>query len=867
MKSLSIILLPILIAVAVALSAEPLEKRVLSNGMTLITQEDHSRDLIAVLTYADGGNRTETPELSGLSHYFEHLIFRGGTAKQAELEMRKRFKALGTFYGYTFEDGTCYYIVVPSANLPEALDRYCDVLLQLKITPERVETERGIILEEFSQSYFDIPSGMAYYNLYKTAFTRHPYGQTTIGDSAIVRGATLETFQKFYRERYTPDHLVTAAVGNFDTAELVKQFEATFGQHPAGGMDFELGKIEPPQTAFRQVQHIMPISTVHFALGFHIVPYSAPEFHALEIFNQALGAYPAGILNTKLVQEQGLFSNVYSYPDRTKDAGLMVIVGELQPEKLDEAMPALFAEIAAAVHALPEDKLTAAKGELIRSYCQNRESFLKRAETLCFYQLVSSLPLEALYIDRINAVHLSEIQSIAKRTFRPENATLSLVLPEKQPVPEGANWVQALKLPEEKITAKTAKMPPAEEFQLPNGSAVLLQQDNSSDMASLEILVRGGQWAESEAQAGIGEFLCRLLTRGTLEFDGAYFSEIMGKYGISLTASAGQDYCKISLNSTAEAFEKGLEMAVFALTRPGFRDEDIESVRSELLAEIKSLPDGTYDYTQQEFNRLLYAKSPYNQPIIGRESSVQSISRADLEKYYEEFFCGGNIVAAAVGKFDKAKVMDLMLGMIGEIQAGKRFDYPKAEEKPLSKPQVKVIDKERAQTTYNLGWIIPPALSEDYLPLTLAQKTLGSILFFRFVYEEGICYRMWTRNTETMGAGKFYFETGISPENYNFSLTEVLKEFNRYIESGITDATVAEAKAECIQSLLITTETTSARAEFIAKHYLMGFGPDYIFLYRHLVNHITVKEVQSAVKKYLKPEGYSLLVVGKTAAE
>ncbi len=864
MKSTTIILLFLLITITAFSTENPLEKRVLANGMTLITQEDHSRDLIAILTYADGSNRTETPELSGLSHYFEHLIFRGGTDEQAELEMRKRFKSLGTFYGYTFEDGTCYYIVVPSANLPEALERYCDVMLNLKITSEKVETERGIVLEEFSQSYFDIPSGMAYYNLYKTAFTEHPYGQTTIGDTSAVRAATLETFQKFYDERYTPDNFITAAIGNFDTEELVKQIEATFGQHPAGGMDFELGKIEPPQTTFRQVNHFMPLSTVKFLLGFHIPAYSAPEFPALEVLNQVIGAYPSGLLHSKLAQVQGLFNNVYASVDRTKDPGLMTLGGELPPDKMTEAIPALFAEIGKAAASISEDKITAAKGELIRAYRQNGEMFMKRAETLCFYELTSSLPLEALYVDRINAVTLDEIQSIARRIFRPENATLSLVLPEKQTAPDASAWAQSLQPPVIETVVKTTKRQPVEEYQLPNGAAILLQQDHSSEMASLEILVKGGQWAENDSNAGIGEFLCRLLTRGTLEFDGAYFSEIMGKYGISLTASAEQDYCKISLNAAGEAFEKGLEMAVFALTRPGFRVDDIASVRSEMLSEIKSLPDQTYDYTRQEFDQMLYSKSPYQRSLYGSEKSITGITKSDLERYQKDVFCGSNIIAAAAGNFDKARVTDLLIGMIGEIAAGKQFEYPQVMEKAPSKPTAKIIDKERAQTTYNLGWTIPSALSEDYLPLTLAQKTLGSIMFFRFVYQEGICYRMWTRNSETMGPGKFWFETGISPENYNFSKTEVLKEFDRYLKEGITEETIADAKAECIQTLLVTTETSDYRAAYIAQHYLLGYGPDYISRYPHLVNHITVKEVKTAVKKYLLPKRYTLLVVGKT---
>ncbi|NQS99364.1 MAG: insulinase family protein [candidate division Zixibacteria bacterium] len=862
-KLLSLIF--ILTIANLAFSEEPLEKRTLHNGMTLITQEDHSRDIVAICTYVNGGARTETPELSGLSHYFEHLIFRGGTSKQAELEMRKKFKALGTFYGYTFEDGTCYYIVVPKENLPEALDRYCDVLLNLEITQSRVETERGIILEEFSQSYFDVPHGMTYYNLYQTAYTNHPYGQTVIGDSAVVRKANMEVFQKFYDERYTPDQFVTAAVGDFNTRELTAEIEKTFGKFPAGGMNFELGKIEPPQGEFRQVNHHMPVSKVSFALGFHIVPYSAPEFPTIELLNHALTNYTSGRLVKRLVKETGLFSNIFSYMDRTKDPGLWMIFGDLETDKMDEAFSALFTELSKMVtEGLSPAELESAKGELSREYKSSRESFFRRAESLCLYELTSNLSLEGLYTQRISAVDEEKIDKAAERFLRLNNATLSLVLPEGFIAPIASVWADRLRVKvEEPVTSAQAVIPP-EEIQLANGVVLLLQSDKSSEMASMEIYVRGGLWAEPEGQEGAADFLCRALTRGTMEMNGAEFAEITGKLGISLSAQAKEDFCRMSLNSTSDVFMQGVELAGLAFTRPGLRDDDIESIRREKLAEIRAIGDETYDMTRMEFNRLLYKNNPYQRPIMGYEKSVEKISRENLLDFHHKLFCGKNIIIAAAGNFNAGKVIQLTGEIFSEIEAGEQFAYkPQREHRP-SKPIVEIIDKERAQTTYNLGWAAPSAKSEDYLPLTMALRILSSQMFFRFVYEEGICYRMWTRYTEMIGPGKFWFETGISPENYGFSKTEVLKEFNSFLKNPITEEMLSDAKRESLQTMKLGTETTTERARTLAKYYLLGYGPDYIYRFPYLINKISAKQVKKAAKKYLKPDGYSLLVVGKT---
>lgn len=841
------------------------EKRVMSNGAILITEEDHSRDIVAVLTYVDGGARTETPELSGLSHYFEHLIFRGGTSMQAELETRKKFLALGKFYGYTFEDGTCYYIVVPTKNLREAMERYSDVLLNLKLTEEKVETERGIVLEEFSQSYFDVPSGMAYYYLYRTAFTVHPYGQTVIGDSAVVRSATLDIFQRFYNERYTPDNFVIAAVGDFDTDELTAEIERTFGGRASGNLDLELDKVEPPQKEFRWVNHRMPINTVHFALGFHIPAFSALEFPALEVLNQALTASENSRLNMELVRERELFTYLSSWVDRTKDPGLWMIYGNLSPENVDRAFLALFTALGeAAERGLTFSELESAKKELVREYKSSRESFFKRSESLCFYELTSSLALEGLYEQRITGLDAGYAARQARRIIRPQNATLSIVIPENMALGDPAVWVKPMRVSPSVSKTEKSEKAGVQEIRLANGAILLLSPNESAQTAAMEILVKGGLWVEPEGQEGIADFLCRLLTRGTLDLEGREFSRLTGDLGVQITAEADWDFCRLSMQSTLDVFIQGLELAILAFTRPGLREEDVENVRREIIADIGSVQDRTYDFTRQEFDQILYRKNPYGRPVNGYEAAVEKISVEDLRGFHKSNFCGENIIVSVAGNFNPSAAASLLTELMGEIKrGGKARITPQMEAFP-KEPLIKVIPKERAQTTYNLGWTAPPAGHKDFLPMSIARNMLSKRMFFRFVYEEGICYRMWTRYSENIGPGKFWFETGISPDNYAFSRDEVLKEFAGFLREPMTEEMLRDAVEESIQRMKIETETPSDRAFSLAKYYILEFGADYVDNYEDKISMISIKDVMKAVKKYLRKDKYTLLVVGKT---
>jgi zinc protease len=158
-----------------ALPGNPVRVFYLDNGLQIIMKEQHEKNLIAVNAYVMGGSRTETPDISGLSHYYEHMIFRGGTGKQAELETRKEFMGLGTFYGFTSDDVTDYYIVTTKENLDEALWRHVDAVMNLELTQENVDQERQVVIEEYNMGW-DRPDYRVYYLMAETAYRSTPTG-------------------------------------------------------------------------------------------------------------------------------------------------------------------------------------------------------------------------------------------------------------------------------------------------------------------------------------------------------------------------------------------------------------------------------------------------------------------------------------------------------------------------------------------------------------------------------------------------------------------------------------------------------------------------------------------------------------------
>ncbi|MCJ7507249.1 MAG: insulinase family protein, partial [candidate division Zixibacteria bacterium] len=540
-----------------ALPGSPVKVHFLDNGMQVITKEEHSKNLIAINIYVKGGSRTETPELSGLSHYYEHLIFRGGTDKQKELETRKVFQSLGEFFGYTSEDVTCYYMVTPKENLDGALWRYADVVMDLKVTQEKIDAERQVVLEEFNMDE-DRPDYAVWQLLEKNAYQVHPYGQTVIGSRKVIQTANLDRFKTFYQERYVPNQMVMAIVGDFNTDEMMTKINSLFGKYQKGRESFELGKVEPEQAKFRQATKKMKSSSSYICLGFHIPEASHPDIPVLDVLNVILSQGESSRLYEALKKKDNLVLFATSSVDQRKDPGLFEICTQLDSKNERTVVDIIFNELKRLwEQEVSTEEIEKAKAKIENSYYFNNQTYIDQAQKLSYYAANSDLLLEASYLERIRNTTPSDIKRVALKYLKPSNATLALVQPENTPensfVDLAEKYSSNLPAPAEEGT----KTKP-ERIILSNGLTLLLKEDHSSKTIALEGYVKGGVWLEKEQNAGICNFTTEMLLKGTKEYSLDKLAKKMDSLGIELYAQSTLDYSRVSLLSTPQTFKDGL---------------------------------------------------------------------------------------------------------------------------------------------------------------------------------------------------------------------------------------------------------------------------------------------------------------------
>ena len=853
-------LIAILTLEVLAVPGNPIRIFYLDNGLQVIMKEQHEKNLIAVNAYVKGGSRTETPDISGLSHYYEHLIFRGGTDKQAELETRKVFQALGTFYGFTSDDVTDYYIITIKENLDEALWRHADVVMNTKITQEKVDKERQVVMEEYNMDW-DRPDYRVYYLMVETAYKVHPYRISTIGLKEVIEGSNLDKFKTFYQERYVPNQIVLACVGDFDTYEMLNKIKKLWGSFPKGKDSFELGLVEPEQKEFREASVQTKAAYSYMLWAFHIPEAAHYDIPAIDVLNSILSDGENSRLYQALKVKENLVLSAGTYPDKRKDPGLFVIDLRLNPENEIKAVETVWQELKRiAEKGVTDEELSGAKKKIENSYYFRHQSFIDQAQTLAFYAANSDIALESYYLEQIEKTSSDDIIRIARKYLRSTNCSIATVRPEGSPSVSLADIAEKLSFPPEQRAAATSQ--PAIKKVLSNGLTLLSKPDFSSNTIAVAVYIKGGLLAENEKNNGICNFVSRSLLKGTAQKDASQIGQLIDQLGVSLSASSFEDYSSVSLLTVPENFRAATQLMLEILTQPFFPEGEITKVKEDILAEIKSLPDRSYDLTNKEFAKLIFAKSPYRMSVLGEENSVSSLTRQDLVDGQSRFYVASNMIVSLVGAF-QPQDLETIESRLVILPKGDKPNLQLLNESYQPMLRTKNLPLDKTQITFNIGTMGVGVTHPDYLPLRMVERVLSRRLFFKYVYEEGIAYRMWTYTRPRLLSTPFTFEMGVSDKNYSKGKAGILAEVKFILSKGIPADDFEVAKKNVVTTMYLSQETNSGQAENLAFYEMAGLGYDFPDKIKEKVDPITLEQASQIAKKYPSPDKYTMVTVGK----
>ena len=317
-------------------------KTVLDNGLRVITEAWPHTEAASVGIWVITGSRDERPEENGLSHFIEHMVFKG-TRRRSALDIVREIESVGgTINAFTAKEYTCFHAKVLGKDLPLALDVLCDLLTEPLFDPVELEKERMVILQEIKMAE-DVPDDHIYDLFHRSFWGDHPLGFPIIGTKETVSSFSREQIEEFFRRRYTPERMIVAAAGQIEHEEVLREVERRLGSIPPSDDHRPQQRAEGGKggvgVEYRELEQ------VHLCLGVRGIPYTHPNRFAGYVLHTMLGGNMSSRLFQEIREKRGLTYSVYSFMNSYRDSGVLGVYAGTTKEELDEVIDLILREL------------------------------------------------------------------------------------------------------------------------------------------------------------------------------------------------------------------------------------------------------------------------------------------------------------------------------------------------------------------------------------------------------------------------------------------------------------------------------------------------------------------------------------------
>lgn len=399
------------------------EKTVLPNGVRILTEEVPSVRSAAVGIWVEAGSRHEGEGERGMSHFIEHMVFKGTAGRSAQECAVLMDRLGGQVNAFTTKECTCFYAKTLDEALPDAVDLLADLFFDARFDEADVNVERGVILEEIGM-YEDTPEDLVSERLFAAAFRGHPLGRPILGTAASLRGITGRRLRAYRKRHYTPERTLIALAGRFTGADI-EHIKARFsGMTGAYGGESVPAFYRPTVTVCRK-----DIEQNHLCIAFPGVTLGSHERCAMQLLSNILGGNMSSRLFQEVREKRGLCYNIYSFGAAHEDVGLFCIYAALSRETEEEALRVLTENVRrVAREGVTEEELTLAKEQTKASIYLGMESTVSRMNQMAKGELyrgevLSAEELAALF----GQVTRERVHALAQSIFDFNRASLSAV--------------------------------------------------------------------------------------------------------------------------------------------------------------------------------------------------------------------------------------------------------------------------------------------------------------------------------------------------------------------------------------------------------------------------------------------------------
>lgn len=830
----------------------------LNNGQTVVIQEVKSNPIVTIDTWIKTGSINENNENNGVSHFLEHLFFKGST-NHAPGEFDKILETKGAITNAaTSKDFTHYYVTIPSKDFDLALEMHSDMLLHPLVPRKELEKERKVVIEEIMKDA-NSPNTLVYDNLVNMLYTDHPYKRKVIGKADIINTIHRDAIMDYYNKFYNPSNMVTVIVGDVDANTAIDKVKTDFNSEYKKPIKNVYPK-EKILTSQKKNVAYFDTQSGYMLVGFRGVKIDDKDSYALDVLATILGEGRSSVFYRNTKENKQLANTIGTANTGFKDDGIFYISATFDPEKCAKLQDSIFDEIKnVQKNGVSQEQLQLAKNVIERDTYYERESISNIASEIGYtFVTTDDTKYYETYLDNIKKVSAQDVKAVANKYLGLEKSAVSIVLPENCKEVKVSNVTQ--KTEPAKFVSENSN---TQKYELSNGATLLLTPNKVNDIIAIGIFSKGGEFTESIA--GTADLTASVITKGSKKYSSTEFAQVMEDNGIKIVPSAKPDSFNLTVLSTKNDYDKTIELLNEVINNATLDDYEIEKSKNDELNSIKKSKDVPLNLAVDNYKSLIFENSPYSISNKILEKSLPKITQKEVKAYYDKAFYPQNVVISINGNVDKDKAI-ADFTKIFNGKNGEKFDYGKYSVTQLAtKKQACATVKDLKTDWIIYGWQTDGVLNrKEYATLQVIDSLLGSgmssRLFKNLRDRDGLAYQLGSQFSPHIVKGSFITYIGTNPENLDYAKKRMLEEVFRLKTEFVGSKELQEAKDKLLGHYIIGQETNLDKATTIGWFETSGRGYKFDDQYAQLINSVTESDIIEVANKVFT-DNYVLSVV------
>lgn len=842
----------------------------LKNGLQVLLIESHKSPVVSLQAWVRTGSADEIPKEAGVSHFIEHLLFKG-TRKFKVGEIAQIIEGSGgELNAYTSFDQTVFYMTLSKNYMRTGLEALSEMMGYPEFDAGEIDAEREVVVEEMRRGQ-DSLGRQASQLLFSTAYGKHPYGRPVIGLEKIIRTINPKTIRSYFEGRYNPKNMFLVISGDLqvpETKAMIQEFFGNLDQHPVR----KVRRPSVPKISKAKVK----VDTSKFEQSIAYIAWPIPKIShadipALDLLSFVLGSGETSRLVDRLRMKKPLVQSVGASTFTPADAGLFLVSASFantDPHKIfaairEEIMNLLIngatnAEIQRAVTNLRSDEFYS---------LETVDGLARKFGNLEFH--FRDINMTERYLKIMRSLTSADLQRVIKKYLKPE-ATISTGL-QGLKAKDLAGALKAFnvdfkkdlaKLPKKAAKAKPVKHAAVPRFKpskqtpeiqlipLANGDRLLYRPSFETPVVSVRVASLSGMRAEPVNKGGLCEMVTRAWMGGTADLTEQDISVQIENLAAGLSPMSGKNSMSMGLDALSTAIKPMSALWGQMLTQPTFPQEVIDRERQIQLHQIQAKKDNPAQICMNLFAQGMFGSHAYSRDPLGTSASLPGLTQENLRSWWTQNFMQQKKVIAICGATDAETWVDAFNQAMGKTpHLSLAPDSPKIVYPTSSVSAFEKSDKE--QTHLVCGFPGLTLFDERRYALQIIQSVLagqGGRLFLELRDKNSLAYSVSPLRMEGLDGGYFGAYIGCAPNKTETALRMMHEEFDKLCNVLVDEAELDRAKRYIIGRHDIDLQRAGSISAAILFNDLYGIDYNETFTSHEKYQAVTAEQIRDLAR-------------------